>query len=256
MRVTFASSPAPGRPENEDAVFQAGPLVGVLDGVTAPVGVATGCVHTPAWYVRRLVSHLSADAASLPDCLATAISLAREDHGGQCDLSNPATPAATVCLVRATDRGFDYLILSDTTLVVDRGDEVLALTDDRFARLDLPVVRADYFARKYERTNQPGGYWVANSVPEAAYQALTGSFPTGGADGVRRAALLTDGVSALVDLYRRMDWPTLLDTLTRSGPAALIEEVRRVEYAHTGPTTRWKRHDDATAALCTFTRAV
>ncbi|MEV6930232.1 hypothetical protein AB0M46_37920 [Dactylosporangium sp. NPDC051485] len=279
MQVRFASEPAPDRQENEDTAFHAGPMVGVLDGVTAPEGVNTGCRHNPAWYVRRLSAHLSeaapaATAPSLGDSLAAAIDMVRRDHDGHCDLGNPATPAATVCLVRSTGNRFEYLILSDTTLVVEHGDDVLALTDRRFsdvvAELDRlhPVPGAPmgspeflswrdaYFAHKYQLTNTAGGYWVANSVPDAAYHAMTGSFPTRGADGVRRAALLTDGVSCLVDLYRRMDWAALLDAISRHGPDAIIQQVRRTEESHgngAGTGRRWKRQDDATAALCTFT---
>jgi hypothetical protein len=58
MSVRLASESAPGRPANEDAAFTASGLVGVLDGVSVPDGVDTGCRHGPAWYVQRLSEQL------------------------------------------------------------------------------------------------------------------------------------------------------------------------------------------------------
>jgi hypothetical protein len=104
-------------------------------------------------------------------------------------------------------------------------------------------------AAQRRHRNQPGGYWVAGAKPAAAYQAVTGSRPL---DQVSRAALLSDGVSCLVDLYAVVDWPELLDGMQQNGPAHVISRVRKVEDAD--PTgTRWpryKRSDDATAAFC------
>jgi hypothetical protein len=53
-----------------------------------------------------------------------------------------------------------------------------------------------------------------------------------------------------------MDWRGLLDLLTGRGPDELIRRVRAAESAdragHSQP--RYKRHDDATAALCLLER--
>jgi hypothetical protein len=103
--------------------------------------------------------------------------------------------------------------------------------------------------RRYR--NQPDGYWVAGAKPMAAYQAVTGSWPRA---QVRRAALLSDGISCLVELYAVMDWTELLDSLEQYGPIHLISRVREVESADpTGARwPRYKRSDDATAAFCLF----
>jgi hypothetical protein len=104
-------------------------------------------------------------------------------------------------------------------------------------------------AAQRRHRNQPGGYWVAGAKPEAAHQAVTGFRPL---DQVSRAALLSDGVSCLADLYAVVDWPELLGSMQQHGPAHVISRVRGVEEAD--PTgTRWpryKRSDDATAAFC------
>jgi hypothetical protein len=78
--------------------------------------------------------------------------------------------------------------------------------------------------------------------------------PLHGSDRVRRIALLTDGASCAVEEFELFDWPQLLAVLTDEGPLALIGRVRAAELAdHNGHATpRYKRHDDATAALCFF----
>jgi hypothetical protein len=97
--------------------------------------------------------------------------------------------------------------------------------------------------------NQPGGYWVAAANPAAAYEAVTGSLPR---SLVTRAALLSDGVSCLVERYAAGDWRWLLAILQRHGPRHVISRVREAE--HTDPAgarwPRYKRSDDATAAFC------
>ncbi|GHJ44086.1 hypothetical protein Cs7R123_14280 [Catellatospora sp. TT07R-123] len=275
MIVTTATEAAPGRPDNEDQVFQHGPVVGVLDGVTAP-DLPTGCVHGPAWYVRRLVTRLresidDASDAPLALLLEQAVIRVRGDHPG-CELDNPSTPAATVCLVRADAEHLDYLLLGDSPLVVDRGGRAEALTDDRFdtayapiraeaLRGDVPLGSAEHVARqrtaalrKRELTNTPGGYWIAAADPRAAANAVTGRLPLSGPDAVRRAALLTDGASCAVDTFGLFDWAGLLDLVTEQGPGELIRRVRAAETADRDgyDRPRHKRHDDATVALCRF----
>lgn len=272
MEVRLASVAAPGRPANEDQAFAlggpaAGGLVGVLDGVTQPDGVDTGCVHGPAWYARRLASRLVAAYGREPgeapaDLLAQAIEAVRGDHGGGCDLSRPSTPAATVCLLDTAGDEARYLVLADTTLLLDAGTG-LDVVSDRRANL---LMAGRSTVDKYRYTNQPDGYWVAAAIPEAAYQAVTGSVPLDGPAGLRRAALLTDGAARAVELFGLLDWAGLLDLLSTRGPAELIRRVRAAESAadDPGPTRPlrrdvprpaprgYKRHDDASAALCLF----
>ena len=271
MRVRISSEPAPGRPVNEDAALHIGSLVGVFDGVTAPRDVDGGCVHDPAWYVQRLVDrvaevHDEEPNGPLPDLLAEAIQRVRADHDGRCDLDNPATPAATVCLIRPGADQLDYLLLADCTLVVERGDTVATVTDERFAAViarlrhealavhGVEIPASQPIAAKYRFTNRANGYWVAAADPRAARHAVTGRFDLHGPDRVRRAALLTDGASCAVDTFALMDWRQLLDLLSGDGPDQLIRRVRRAENADPTGTEhpRHKRHDDATVALCLF----
>lgn len=54
MRIAYETAAAPGRPHNEDFVVAGPDWVAVLDGATAPAGVASGCVHDVPWLVARL----------------------------------------------------------------------------------------------------------------------------------------------------------------------------------------------------------
>jgi hypothetical protein len=68
----------------------------------------------------------------------------------------------------------------------------------------------------------------------------------------RRAALLSDGATRLVDRFGVMAWPGLFDVLDREGPYSLIMQTREAESSDP-EGRRWprsKRHDDATAVLC------
>ncbi|BCJ45171.1 hypothetical protein GCM10010168_69720 [Actinoplanes ianthinogenes] len=270
MDVRFSSQAAPGRTDNEDGALTVGNLVAVFDGVTQAPGIESGCIHGPAWYVRHLSHQLKAayskaPAAPLSDLLALAISGVADQHRTTCDLTSRATPASTACLLREGTDQVEYLVLCDGTLVLDRGGRVETVTDDRFSRVIADLRRTEpayamaspvkaVTVEKWQYINRPDGYWIAAADPQAAYEAVTGSIPLNGPDRLRRAALLTDGASAAVDQFGLFDWNGLLDILTNAGPAHLIHKVRTAENADRPADTRlrYKRHDDATAAICLF----
>jgi hypothetical protein len=277
MEVRVASRPAPGRSgddANEDVGFALPGLACVLDGVSVFPGMETGCVHGPAWYVRRLEKHLGhaygpGPDAPLADLLAGSIERVNADHGGRCDLTHPGTPASTVAMLRQRDGRLDYLVLCDSSIVVEHGDDLTVVVDGRFAAAvaDLHTTapaaldsaeRAEHFirarAKQLERANRPDGYWIAAANPHAAHEAVTGSFDLRGPQRASRAALLTDGASRAVDEFELFDWRGLLNLLTDEGPDALIDRVRAAETVDCDGHwwSRYKRHDDATVAFCLF----
>jgi hypothetical protein len=77
---------------------------------------------------------------------------------------------------------------------------------------------------------------------------VTGTIP---ASAVSRAAVMTDGITRLVERYGR-SWADLLTRLDSHGPAQLVEDVRGEERATPIGTFRGKVHDDATAVFCRF----
>ncbi len=281
MRVVGASEPRPGR-DNEDLLLVRDGLVLVLDGCGISESLAAtldrGCAHGVPWYVRTLGAELAARAADpavpLPVALAGAIETARDAHGGTCDLTNPDTPASTVVALREHAGRLDYLVLSDSTLVLDLvaggagnsaatgADRLLAVTDSRVEAampppVTLPLDDPDRAAADRERSlhrkaqlNHPGGYWIASTDPAAAAEARTGSVPTG---SVRGAMLASDGGVRLVE-FGELTVAAALELAATAGPAALIARTRRAEAADPR-AARWprgKQYDDATVAYCTF----
>lgn len=255
MSVDYLSEPAPGPRVNEDLVIASNHFALVLDGASHAAGVDTGCIHDVPWLVRQLGSQvadtlLNDPAISLPDALATAIDGVRSRHADTCDLDNPDSPSATVALLRLRSDVVDYLVLADSPVILRHtNSDVEPIRDDRVDHLP------DYSLETVRKSrNAPGGFWVASTSTEAAHQAVTGSTPV---DSLTSAALLSDGVTRLVERHG-WTWTQLLDTLTTDlGPQTVINAVRAAdEQRDRLPTDRGKIHDDATAALCRFTTAV
>jgi hypothetical protein len=97
--------------------------------------------------------------------------------------------------------------------------------------------------------NQPGGYWVAKDDPAAAGQAITGTAPVAALAG---AALLSNGVSRLVNPYAVASWSDLLTTMRTSGPAEVTDLLRNLESERSQSAgQRRPPPDDATIAYCT-----
>ncbi|GAA1293972.1 hypothetical protein Psi02_42310 [Planotetraspora silvatica] len=270
MHVTFASEPAfPGRP-NEDFIGATPDAVVLLDGASIPAGIESDCSHSVRWYSHALGSTLLAEmtqsAGPLAELLAKGIKHVTSLHDFTCDLSHGGSPSATVVLLRQAGDQLDWLVLGDSTLILDTSTtEPIVVRDDRLDQVAAPRrTRLDalpgntpehaealrvYVEGLADYRNRDGGFWVASTDPLAADQALTGTVPAG---SVRAVALLTDGASDAVDRYHLTTWRGLLDTLAEHGPAELIRQVRVAEqsdpYGQGWP--RSKTHDDATAAYC------
>ncbi|MEV4320047.1 hypothetical protein [Actinocrispum sp. NPDC049592] len=257
MRVRHASARGSGE-SNEDIVLAADDVTVVLDGVSQWYTKESGCRHGTVWYVERLAGRIldrAADPVPLTEAVGRAIGDVAGLHRDTCDLTHPFGPAATVAVLRERADEVDYLIVADCVIVVQTDESVTALTDLRLARLLDRLRRPDASAQERSHLrdglqrlrNRPDGYWVAMADPEIAAHAVTGSFAR---DKIRRAAVLTDGASCLVDDYGQATWEQLLDL----GPCGLIDEVRRCERGDPD-RVRWRRgkvHDDATAAFCEF----
>jgi hypothetical protein len=258
-----------GQP-NEDWVGATPTAVVLLDGLTAPRDLDSGCNHGVPWYVGRLGSALLARLADctvgLKSCLASAIDEVAALHASMCDLASPGTPQSTVAVVRVRDTELEWLVLADSLIALDLGGELRVISDDRVegaaqAQRDLALhshvgtVEHDQDVSRLVHTqrslrNQPGGYWVAAADPAAAGESLTGTVHL---SEVRRIAVLSDGAARLVE-FGLATWKQVLATLAEDGPQAVIEEVRRVES--TDPRgERWPRYkasDDATAVHVRF----
>lgn len=257
MQFTYATEPSPGR-ENEDYLATGPNWVLLLDGATAPPGVDSGCIHDVPWLVRHLGGELAHGLAvqletAPTDLLASAIRATCAAHADTCDLSNSASPSATVAGIRWRSKAVEYFALGDSSLVLDLGHEIRHVTDDRTDHLTDYSVAGIQAARNVPATPQRPSFWVASTVPAAAYEAVTGTMP---ATAVHRVAALSDGAARWVDRFALGKWSELLDLLTEHGPAELIHQVRvaeraEIEKERTNQRRRGKQHDDATAALAT-----
>jgi hypothetical protein len=258
-----------GQP-NEDWVGATPTAVVVLDGLTAPRDLDSGCNHGVPWYVTSLGSALLARlmdcTVSLESCLASAIEEVAALHDSTCDLASPGTPQSTVAVVRARDSELEWLVLADSVIILDLGGEVRVISDDRVEKAAqaerAEALRSHVGSTEHEQDvsrlvqtqrslrNKPGGYWVAAADPAAASESLTGAAHL---SKVRRAAVLSDGAARLVE-FGLAGWEQTLTTLAENGPQTLIEEVRRVEATDLRGE-RWPRYkasDDATAIYVRF----
>jgi Protein phosphatase 2C len=250
VQIAAATEPTPGQ-VNEDFVITGPTWALVLDGATTRPDIDTGCIHDVPWFVRHLAIEFALLLTRSPDraldhALADAIAATRRLHEDTCDLTNPDSPSATVATIRARDGKLDYLLLADSPLIIDQNGRVDAIIDDRTTHLSDYSVEGVRAAR-----NNPNGFYVASTLPDAAYHAVHGSIHT---TGLRRAALLSDGAARLVERFHLADWKQLLDLLATEGPEELIRRTRLAEQAETEAEQaerRGKKHDDATAVLVT-----
>jgi hypothetical protein len=260
MRASILTAPHQPGAVNEDLASVGADWAIVLDGAARYPGVDIGCSHTVAWVVSHLAGHWTAGLAMRPEddlaqLLADAIRATAGDHGPGCDVGHPLAIGAAAAAVRLREDRVEWLVLSDVAVVLEYASgRIEATVDDRVDRLpDPPVTNAairtyepEYVARQ---RNQPGGFWVASTRPDAAREALRGSAP---AESVRRALVASDGLTRLVERYGHT-WADVMATAGRGDLQALLAAVRAAERDDPDPR-RWrgKLHDDATAVLIEF----
>jgi len=259
----------PGSPdrENEDWAGSAGDAAVVIDGSGLPGNMPTGCIHGVPWYVRNLGARLLAGMtdpspqATLPNVLASAIGWVTQQHAGTCDVTSPGTPSAVLAMARPRAGMLEYLVLGDCTFgVAHRSNEVTSVTDHRMdtvaaeafkAMLSVPLgapgkleARMAFVKQQAPLRNRPGGYPLAGAVPEAAYEAHTGSFPL--ADCVEWI-LMSDGAARFMEFGVGSIGDAMM-VVNVAGPEGLFREVRDAEAADPAGVRlpRGKGSDDAT----------
>ncbi|GGM49867.1 hypothetical protein GCM10011608_38440 [Micromonospora sonchi] len=263
--IRTAERPCPDRP-SEDRVFTIANAVVVLDGASQPeAGERNGgwLADTLGRELAQLLDHRHDDLRRI---LADAITSVAERY----ELQPGAAPSTTVSIARWNDEVVDVLVLGDSPVVVlARDGELHQVRDDRLHQVashqrqhlaghadggfrfdDRDRWRTLVDAERGHR-NRPGGYWIAEAAPEAAAQAISGRWRR---DDVAAAVMMTDGVSAGVDRYRRPpDWNTAVE-MALADPAGLVNLVHDAE-AEDPEGNRWprsKRHDDKTLTVTEF----
>lgn len=251
----------------EDRITVLDNAVIVLDGATE----LTPGTHATTWYVDHLSAELADQLranpqADLRETLAKAITTLAAAH----NLTPGNSPSSTAALLRWTDTHIDALVLADSPIIAftRTGPDVLA--DDRIAALPkrpggyrdrladgagftpdhVTALRAAG-ARTGRLRNVPGGYWVAEADPAAAYEARTKRWPRPEVDTILMA---TDGVSCGMDDYHILTWQQAHALATTDGPQAVLDKVRKAEEQDSSGS-RWprpKRHDDQAMAVIRF----
>lgn len=265
----------PGRHDkpNEDyaaaTTGSSGMCAVVLDGAGGPSELPTGCTHGTPWYVGELgalaLYGMREPGLDLDLVLARAINAVTRSHAGECDIHAPGTPSSTVVMARIVDgpdRRLEYLVLGDSTLVVDVGGEITVVSDRRiddvaaaeYKRMAaLPTGTPEHQAARLEfvtlqrlARNREPGYWIASTSPAAPYKAVSGSVLLDGQTA--RVALLSDGATRYVE-FGLGGWTDLLDILDSENPGRLFDQVRVAETRdpHGERWPRAKRRDDVAA---------
>ncbi|MFJ2864960.1 endonuclease/exonuclease/phosphatase family protein [Kitasatospora sp. NPDC087314] len=249
-----------GRP-SEDRVVTTSDTVIVLDGVST----VTGDRPLGAWYADTLGAAIAEllslePGMDLRQVLAEAIGTVAGGHG----LLAGSSPASTVAVVRRRADRIEAAVLGDSPVVaIGRDGTVHTVRDDRLARLvDAQPEAQEYrdllraghgFGDRHRLilqelrdfqsgvVNRPGGYWIAEAVPEAGLHAVTASWP---ADDLAEVVIATDGITAGVEEYGLYSWPELARACREDGPQAVADAVARAE--HEDPAgQRWPRYKAA-----------
>lgn len=272
--VTTGELPGGDRP-TEDRIFQVPGAVIVLDGVST----VSDDQPRGGWYAQTLGEHMSegltADPnADLRQLLEHAISSIVSTHG----LVPGESPAATISTVRHRGEHIDALVLADSPIIAfTRDHSVDPVRDNRLAQL--VAGRPEYAeyqswlraGRGFQalehrallqklRSHQlrhlnngaPGGYWVAEAVPQAAQHAVVRTWPT--AD-IAEILVMTDGVGAAVEEYGLYpSWGHLAHVCRTDGPEKAVRAIRDIE-AEDPEGRRWPRYkisDDKALAHLLF----
>lgn len=257
-----------GRPRpSEDVVVVLANAVVVLDGATTiRDGLPSG-----GWYASRLAGAIAGRLTAAPDgdlgdLLAASIKALARENG----LVPGSSPSSTVAILRWSADTAEALVLGDSPVVAFGPDGPSVLSDERLAGAPRrgsyrDVLRAGGgYGEEHqlalrtsarvmdELRNQPGGFWVAEADPDAAYEARRARWPLAGVESVLMA---TDGVSCGVDDYRIFpDWPAVLELAAREGAPAVLNAVRAAELSDPDGT-RWPRpkpHDDQALVVVRF----
>ncbi|WP_028647846.1 protein phosphatase 2C domain-containing protein [Nocardiopsis sp. CNT312] len=245
--MPFRTASRPGRDDhpNEDFAAVGADCAVVLDGVTAPPGIDNGCSHGVAWFAQALGGRLLAGIETglpLNGALAGAITGVAALHADTCDLTRQESPSVTVVAVRVRADVLEYLVLSDSVLLVEQGDGVRLVADTRLDDLRRRLAAEGGTVPVRTLRNVPGGFWTAGADPRAADEAVTGTLSPG------RFAAMTDGAARAVEVFGACTWEEAFALVMTEGPDALVDLVRTLERADPEGRghPRGKAHDDAT----------
>jgi Protein phosphatase 2C len=276
-----ASAPAIGRAENEDlAGTVGGHTAWVLDGADDPFADKEKCTHGAGWYVRTLhqalAQSLTGYQRSLSILLQRAIQYTREVHESECLNPSHRKPSAAVAIIRCRPASIDYLVLGDTSILLESSNSVLRITDQRMHQVASDVRHAiidrleqghgyddpqrpgllrELVKREQRARNKAAGYSIAAYDPMAAFDSISKSLSLNSSPSrIHRAALLSDGAERAVSTFGLCpDWKDFMNVVSTEGPAACIRRIQDAELQDRAGQEypRTKFSDDASIVLWT-----
>lgn len=238
----------------------------VLDGASSFTPGTADASRYVDFLLREIASRI-AEGGDLRTVLGTAIRVVSDEL----DLRPGASPSSTVLLAREQAERLEVLALGDSTAVVKTNDGTThRISDDRLSRTATEI-RHRYRERlqngsgyddehrsllgelqHHERRhrNIPDGYWIAETDPEAAQQAVCCQFET---SEVAWCVLATDGAQRVID-HLGLRWESVAHMQDHE-LAELLQRLHDWEQFE-DPTAKFlpraKQHDDK--VLVTWTR--
>jgi hypothetical protein len=264
--VRVHSATLAGGDNNQDRLFVTENAVIVLDGASAfePVDV------DPGLYAETIGAVIAEQldrrpAQSVADAVAAAISHAVQKLA----LTAGRSPSSTVSILRHRPDAVDLYVLGDSPVHYGTDHRHQVLADERLSAV-ASAEREHYLAQlragqgygpehrgalvqlqhaQHHARNHAGGYWIAETAPDAARHGLT---TTLGLDSITWAVLATDGAADLID-HAGPSWPTIAH-LASDELAALLRSLDQWETAADPDgiqLPRAKQHDDKTIVAAT-----
>jgi len=178
-------------------------------------------------------------------------------------------PSATAIIVHAHDGRIDYAAVGDCALIASTGGghikvglggkeagdrstaEVVANFQAKNCEASPEDAKAYMWPRirlQRARINQHDGYGALSLTPPPPHFVVSGGFEVAPGDHV---LIASDGLTRLIEVYRRYEPETLLEAAVGKGLAALVAELRGIEMddATCRAFPRVKARDDATGVL-------
>ncbi len=248
--------------ESADKIFVTPHAVILLDGASAFVPVPVPASAYADYLGRFLADALTSDpAADLQEILAEGIKATAAHY----DLKAGESPSSTVTIARERDEHLDLLLLGDNTVILPGGE---ILTDDRIDRLDLEPRRkyrerlaaghgyddehgrllGELQTQQALYRNRPGGYWIAETDPDAAQHAVTVKLSLAERSWI---ILATDGAYNTIAGIGLDDWDRHVRS-TSEQLRVVLEHCHRWECEIDDDgyrLPRAKRHDDKSLAI-------
>jgi len=247
--------------ESADKIFVTPHAAILLDGASAFVPVPVPASAYADYLGRFLADALTTEpAANLQEILAEGIKATAAHY----NLKAGESPSSTVTIARERDEHLDLLLLGDNTVILPGGE---ILTDDRIDRLDLEPRRKyrerlaaghgyddehkallrELQTQQAKYRNKPGGYWIADTYPEAARWAISSKRKV---STTPWAILATDGAYDTMRHLGLVKWREYRENSSRelAELLQLCELWERNQDPGAQILPRAKRHDDKSLA--------